>query len=244
MRYPGSKFELIGEPEAVFRAQHPETGQVFWEVHAQAANIATSDGGRRIHQYYASMKPGSMIVAVQGDHIEGRALLLPQERFTTTKVRRTGDRNTFELPGGGVEADETERKILEEAERELAEEAGIGARELMIIGDMMTHASTTDHNYTVLARDTYPLTEGATHEESEVIGGPLWFGWEDIETMQLLGGLATPDGPRRLVDSTQTSSSLWQAQIYLKREALQKPQTTIIDLGGGAVGGAGVIGSY
>ncbi|MFT5139777.1 MAG: ADP-ribose diphosphatase [Lysobacterales bacterium] len=126
-------------------------------------DLEFSNGERRIYERLISRGLGAVIVVPMQDD---ETVLLVREYACGLHQYEMG------LVKGRLESDES---ILEGAQRELQEEAGVGANDLQELTALslapgyMTHVT-----HVVLARDLYPSKlEGDEPEELEVIPWPL-----------------------------------------------------------------------
>ena len=117
--------------------------------------------GREGEYHYVHTEGSAMVVPVADD---GRLLLVNQYRFLL-------DRESIEFPGGGVKPGQTPE---EAARAELAEEAGVTARELVFLGRFNPYNGVTDelcHLY--VARGLVPDPHARPDETEELELAPM-----------------------------------------------------------------------
>lgn len=186
---------------------------------------SAADGGQM--NFVDIAAPGVLVVT----DIGGRGtLLMSQERYPTNLVEGHPVRH-YELPGGGIDAEDkgSEAAILAAAEVELRQELGYKAGELILLGSrhrgLLAHPSMTDHNFTVLARGAEALHGGAEPEATEALGAPEFFTWRQTEDMYLdPSGLYIPDRDHMVISSAPTVASLALAQRWIERQAELGPK--------------------
>jgi ADP-ribose pyrophosphatase len=139
------------------------------------------------HHFFVLESPDWInVVPVTSD---GQVVLIRQYRHGTEEV-------TLEIPGGMV--DSSDSSPTETAKRELLEETGYSAREMILIGSVAPNPAFLDnHCYTYLALDARPVAK------------PQLDGTEDIE-FELVKASQIPE----LVATKQITHSLVIAAFY------------------------------
>jgi ADP-ribose diphosphatase len=161
----------------------------------EQVDLEFSNGERRT---YHRMKPSGLGAVIIVPMLDDETVLLAREYAAGLHHYEIG------LPKGRLEKGET---ILEAAQREMKEEIGFGARNLLELTRLslapgyMTHVT-----YIVLARDLYPeKLEGDEPEELEVVPWPL----ADLRTLTA----------RDDCTEGRTIAALYIARDYLRHEA-------------------------
>ncbi len=155
--------------------------------------------------------PGAVgVVALDPD---GRVLLV-------TQYRHPIGRHLEELPAGLL--DVVGEPAVEAAQRELAEEAGLGARTWHVLVDALTSPGMTDETIRIfLARDVHPVERDVQqHEEAEMT--TAWVPLEqavqrvlagEIENaMCCLGVLAAAEGRRTGFAELRPADAPWRSR--------------------------------
>ena len=157
-------------------------------------DLEFSNGEKRTYERLRTHGLGAVIVVAMQDD---RTVLLVREYAAGLHHYELG------LVKGRLDAGET---VLEGAERELKEEAGFGAHELMELTSLslapgyMTHVT-----HVVLARDLYPeKLEGDEPEELEIVPWPL----DDLHSL-----VQRPD-----CTEGRSIAALYIARDYLRHE--------------------------
>jgi ADP-ribose diphosphatase len=160
-------------------------------LHVEQVDLEFSNGEQRT---YERMKSGG----------NGAVIIVPmRDDDTVLLVREYGvgmERYELGLPKGRLDGNES---ALEGADRELKEEVGFGARELVPLGMLSLSPSYMTHKaYVVLARDLYPeRLEGDEPEELEVVPWRM----DDLHTL-----IARDD-----VSEGRSIAALFMAREYL-----------------------------
>jgi ADP-ribose diphosphatase len=161
----------------------------------EQVDLEFSNGERRT---YHRMKPSGLGAVIIVPMLDDETVLLEREYAAGLHHYEIG------LPKGRLEKGES---ILEAAQREMKEEIGYGARNLVELTRLslapgyMTHVT-----YIVLARDLYPeKLEGDEPEELEVVPWPL----ADLRTLTA----------RDDCTEGRTIAALYIARDYLQHEA-------------------------
>jgi ADP-ribose diphosphatase len=164
-------------------------------LRVEQVDLEFSNGERRT---YHRMKPSGLGAVIIVPMLDDETVLLAREYAAGLHHYEIG------LPKGRLEKGET---ILEAAQREMKEEIGYGARNLVELTRLslapgyMTHVT-----YIVLARDLYPeKLDGDEPEELEVVPWPL----ADLRTLTA----------RDDCTEGRTIAALYIARDYLQSEA-------------------------
>jgi len=164
-------------------------------LRVEQVDLEFSNGERRT---YHRMKPSGLGAVIIVPMLDNDTVLLAREYAAGLHHYEIG------LPKGRLEKGES---ILEAAQREMKEEIGYGARNLVELTRLslapgyMTHVT-----YIVLARDLYPeKLEGDEPEELEVVPWPL----ADLRTLTA----------RDDCTEGRTIAALYIARDYLQSEA-------------------------
>lgn len=173
------------------RSEH-DPGRLF---RVEKLDLEFSNGERRTYERLRTRGLGAVIVVAMRD---ADTVLLVSEYAAGMHRYELG------LVKGRLEAGET---VLQGAQRELKEEIGFGARELLELSSLslapgyMTHVS-----HVVLARDLYPeKLEGDEPEELEIMAWPI----ADLYTL-----IQRPD-----CTEGRSIAALYIARDYLQQEA-------------------------
>jgi len=138
------------------------------KVFSVSRDLVVEPGGVRVVREIVR-HPGSAVVIAQ--HQDGRVLLIRQYRFAA-------QRRMWEVVAGRIDGGE---KPLDAARRELAEEAGLGARTWTPLGGFYPSPGFMDElMWLYLARDLYPAA--ATGDPDERIR-KRWFTPEQVGRM-------------------------------------------------------------
>lgn len=156
------------------------------------------DDGRIVRQEVVEHRESMTVVALDA---EGRLVLVRQYRHPVGA-------ELLETPAGSVDPGET---AAEAVNRELAEEAGFRAREVVPLGSFyLAPGWTTEYMHAYLARDLYPAT--AEPDEDERIGVVLLTP-EEWEEQIRAGG----------VRDCKSLGAWHLARAYLERESCREP---------------------
>jgi len=179
----------------IHRRQKHDAGKLF---KVEKLDLEFSNGTRRTYQRLHTHGLGAVIVVAMRDD---ETVLLVSEYAVGLNHYEVG------LVKGRLEPGES---VLEGAERELKEEAGYGARDMVELTALslapgyMTHVT-----HVVLARDLYPdKLEGDEPEELEIIPWPL----SDLHT---------------LVQRPDCTEGRSIAALYIARDYLQQEKTHV-----------------
>lgn len=162
-------------------------------IQAERLDIEFSNGVRRTYERLCTHGLGAVIVVAMLDE---DTVLMVREYAAGLHHYELG------LVKGRLEPGES---ILEGAERELKEEAGYGARNLMELTNLSLAPGYMNHvTYVVLARDLYPeKLQGDEPEELEVIPWPI----SDLH---------------ELVQRTDCTEGRSIAALYIARDYMQR----------------------
>jgi len=164
-------------------------------LRVEQIDLEFSNGQRRT---YHRMKPSGLGAVIIVPMLDDQTVLLAREYAAGLHHYEIG------LPKGRLERGET---IIEAAQREMKEEIGYGARNLVELTRLSLAPGYMTHiTYIVLARDLYPeKLEGDEPEELEVVPWPI---------ADLRGLTARED-----CTEGRTIAALYIAREYLQEEA-------------------------
>ena len=115
----------------------------------------------------------------------------------------------WEIPGGGMDGDET---ATDSAQRELAEEAGLASDDWRELGNaIVCNGLSTERQYFMLARNVYAVDQPESDDKG-VISDEQFLPFDEVKQMILHGEIA----------DNQSIAAIYLAELYLEEMSRKK----------------------